>query len=89
MSNGNLFLPDGSVFALDSLELDVDGSLSSVPLSAAPQFEVDGKGHYKYIAMSYATIPDPFFFYTADGTRLEIWFNVDGIGTYSAVVVTQ
>ena len=84
--NGNLFMPDGSVFALSSLELEVDGNLSSVPLSATPQFSVDGKGHYTYIGFAYMTSPQPFYFQTAGGTTLELGFNVDGDGTYRVVV---
>jgi len=85
-SDGNLFMPDGSVFAFSSLELDVDGNLSSVQLSATPQYNVDGKGHYTYIGLAYTTDPQPFYFQTADGTTLELEFNVDGAGTYSVVV---
>lgn len=55
-------MPDGSVFALSSLELDVDSSVSSVQLSAVPQYSVDGKGHYTYIGLAYMTNPQPFYF---------------------------
>lgn len=55
-------MPDGSVFALSSLELDVDGSVSSVQLSSEPQYNVDGKGHYTYIGLAYMTVPRPYYF---------------------------
>jgi len=84
--DGNVFMPDGSVFALSSLELDVDSSVSSVQLSSEPQYNVDGKGHYTYIGLAYMTVPRPYYFQTAGGTTLELEFNVHGDGTYSVVV---
>lgn len=86
-SDGNLFMPDGSVYALSRLELEVDGNVSSVQLSATPQYSVDGKGHYTYIGQAYTTVPQPYYFQTADGTALELGFNVDGQGIYGVVVV--